>query len=373
MVERRTVAAAPRRQLSRRRKLLFALVPVTLLAIVGEVCARQFRHSRSYPKVGGNSYRDQRIDLIRRAFPAAHDPVLGFVPQAGYAGADNIWHTQVTIDAGGLRSNGPNALPVADAPAVLAVGDSFTFGDQVSDGDTWPAQLEQLLRRPVRNGGVFGYGFDQTVLRAEQLLERMAIDVVICSLIPDDLKRCELSHRYTPKPWFAFVGDGIELRGVPVPDTSADNALDRQWLRRLMGHSALLDTVFWNAAPSWWVGQPREVAQHPPGTGLALGRALVDRLAQRCAAKHARLLLVLQGQAPEMAAGEPVRAPELLAHAQARGVATLDLATKFRAMADVDPTLDARYFAGHMTAAGNRWVAEQLAAQLAATAGTRPR
>jgi len=151
---------------------------------------------------------------------------------------------------------------------------------------------------------------------------------------------------------------------VPVPDSAADNTMDSQYVRKALGHSALLDVLFWNTVPSWWVEQNREVIAHPPGTGLVLGKKLLERLARQCAEKHIRLLLVLQGPAPEMAAGHPVRATELLAHARSLGVGTLDLATRFRAMADVDPSLDKKFFAGHMTAAGNQWVAEQIAAEL---------
>jgi hypothetical protein len=50
--------------------------------------------------------------------------------------------------------------------AVLVVGDSFTFGDQVSDDETWPACLEATLHRGVDNGGVFGYGAAQALRRA---------------------------------------------------------------------------------------------------------------------------------------------------------------------------------------------------------------
>ena len=38
--------------------------------------------------------------------------------------------------------------------------------------------LEVLLGRAVWNGGVFGYSFAQTVLRAEQLLPTLPIDKV---------------------------------------------------------------------------------------------------------------------------------------------------------------------------------------------------
>ncbi len=362
MAEPTTTAAAPRRPLSRRKKLAFALVPVLALGAIGEVLARQYRVRQGYPPIGGHSYRDQRIDLMRRGFPCVYDPLLGYVPRPGYSGNDNQWRTAVSIDEHTLRRNGSGPRPAG--PAILAVGDSFTFGDQVSDPDTWPARLEHAIQRPVHNGGVFGYSFAQTVLRAERLLDEHVVTQVVCSLIPDDLKRCELSRRYTPMPWFALVAGQLELRGVPVPDTSTNNELDRQYVRRVLGYSALFDMVLWNAVPSWWVGQEREVREHPPGTGLALGKLLLDRLATKCAEKKVALLLVLQGPAPEMAAGTPVRATELLAHAQTRGIATLDLATRFRAMADQDPTLDAKFFAGHMTPAGNAWVAEQIAAAL---------
>jgi len=247
---------------------------------------------------------------------------------------------------------------------VLAVGDSFTFGDQVSDDETWPAQLEQLLQRPVLNGGVFGYSFAQTVLRAEQLLDEHVVETVVCSLIPDDLKRCELSRRYTPMPWFAFVGDQLELRGVPVPDTAKDNELDQQYVRKLLGYSALMDMVFWNVCPSWWVGQEREVREHASGTGILIGKKLLDRLREKCATKGVRLVLVLQGNAPEHETGAPVRATELLGHGEQLGITTLDLATRFRDLAIEDPSLEQKFFRGHMTAVGNRWVAEQIAAVL---------
>ena len=67
-------------------------------------------------------------------------------------------------------ATGEQASPGAP---ILAVGDSFTFGDEVNDGQTWPAQLQLLTGRRVLNGGVSGYGFDQIVLRAEQLAAKI--------------------------------------------------------------------------------------------------------------------------------------------------------------------------------------------------------
>jgi GNAT superfamily N-acetyltransferase len=353
---------APSARLSRRRKLLFAVVPLLALLAVGEVLARSFREGRTFSPLRGGSYRDQRIDLIRRGYPAAHDPLLGYVPRPGFASADNRWGAMVSIDAAGLRTNGPGLRPTG-ARGVLAVGDSFTFGDQVADDATWPARLERKLQRPVWNGGVFGYSFAQTVLRAEQLLDRLAVDTLVVSVIPDDIKRCEMSHRFTEVPWYDLVGGELVLRNVPVPDTDRSE-LDRQYVRKLLGYSALCDTIFWNTVPTWWVGDQREVYVHPRGTGSVIAEKLLLRLAATCRARGVPLLLVLQDVA-EPADWSRADGRRMLAYAHTIGVPCLDLVSAFDALAAADPSLRQRFFWGHMSPDGNAWVAEQIAAALA--------
>ena len=53
-------------------------------------------------------------------------------------------------------------------------------------------------------------------------------------------------------------------------------------------------------------------------------------------------------------------------HAAAAGVPTLDLIERYLAAKAADPSVRERWFDGHMTRAGNRWVAEQIAAALRA-------
>ena len=90
--------------------------------------------------------------------------------------------------------------------------------DEVGDADTWPAQLEQEIAVPVRNGGVFGYGLDQITLRAETLMAQGGVAALVVSIVPNDVMRCEYAYRYAWKPWFAVRDGKLELEGVPVPE-----------------------------------------------------------------------------------------------------------------------------------------------------------
>lgn len=345
-------SAAPiRRPLPLRRRLLFACVPLFVLLLLGEVVLRLVRDPLHF-----GSFRALRVDLMRRGYPAIIDARLGYAPKPDYADASNHWGTTVTIDHRGLRSNG-NASPPNGVP-VVAVGDSFTFGDQVDDDETWPAHLEQLLQRPVRNGGVFGYSLTQAVLRAEQLLAAEPVAWLVVSLIPDDINRSEFSRRYTALPWFDLVDGKLVLCNVPVQETAAPDELRQRWFKDLLGHSALLDGILSVTAKQWWITDQKEQRIHPPGKGGELAPHILDRIAASCRERSVRLLLVMQGDR------HTDESRRLLAHAAATAVPHLDLITAFLQAEQADPSVRERWWDGHMTDAGNRWVAEQIAAVL---------
>ena len=61
---------------------------------------------------------------------------------------------KVSSDISGFRTSHPN--PTAKYK-ILTVGDSFTWGDQVSDNDTWQSFLNKRLKDfEFVNAGVFG-------------------------------------------------------------------------------------------------------------------------------------------------------------------------------------------------------------------------
>jgi hypothetical protein len=67
--------------------------------------------------------------------------------------------------------------------AAVVVDDSFTFGDQVSDDETWPACLEATLHRGVDNGGVFGYVAAQALRRALLKLNEKKYEHLVLSIL----------------------------------------------------------------------------------------------------------------------------------------------------------------------------------------------
>ncbi|HLU37881.1 MAG TPA: hypothetical protein VK081_00755 [Planctomycetota bacterium] len=333
-----------------RKKLLFALVPLLAVLLVLELVARVLRAPLHF-----GSFRELRVDQVKRGYPAVHHDRLGYVPRADFAGDDNHWGTRVTIDADGFRSNG--APPPPGRP-IIAVGDSFTFGDQVDDDETWPAYLERRLQQPVKNAGVFGYSLTQAILRAEDVLERVPAEWLVVSLIPDDINRSELAKRYAPVPWFDVVDGALVLRNVPVQDTSDPDELRQRRFKDILGHSALLDAVLAHVAQRWWIVDQKEVRAHPPGKGAEIALLLVDRVAATCRGRNCRVMFVLQGEESTPAADA------VLVRAREKGLIALDLVAAFRAELARDPDAKRRLFAGHMTPEGNAWVAEHVAAAI---------
>ncbi|HWC78037.1 MAG TPA: hypothetical protein VG778_11275, partial [Blastocatellia bacterium] len=196
---------------SLKKKVLIILVSVLITLLVIELIARLVLGN------GTESFLRQKLTLIQKAHPVVYDAQLGWLPKPNYSDDENLWGTRVTITNEGFRSNGNGGS--TDRPVkILAVGDSFTFGAEVSDDETWPAHLQRLLRTEVINGGVFAYGLDQIILRTRDLVPSEKPDWVILSFIPSDVGRCGLDIKDgAAKPYFVLVDGKLEIRNQPVP------------------------------------------------------------------------------------------------------------------------------------------------------------
>ncbi|MBW2294080.1 MAG: hypothetical protein JRG89_07915 [Deltaproteobacteria bacterium] len=308
-----------------------------------------------------------RISMIGRVYPGSFDPALGYLPTPGASAHNPIWNTTAHIGWDGVRSNGEQQ-PTPKGVPLIVVGDSFTYGDEVDDRGTWPSELERLLGRPVINGGVFGYGLDQAVLRSEVLLETFEADFLIVSLIADDVTRCEYSYRYFWKPYFDFTDGALVRHNDPVPEPHVLPPGD-DLLRRSLRASFLADFVLRRLDPSDWLVRG-SVRVHERGEEVS--RLLLDRLADAAQARGHGLLVVIQW----VPGGDSRRAQPLIDRAAERGVDLLSIEEPLRAAIE-SPGFSKRSFfhvrsvsgnpeqVGHMSAEGNRFVAEAISKRLA--------
>jgi lysophospholipase L1-like esterase len=115
------------------------------------------------------------------------------------------------------------------AHRVLIFGDSYTAGDGISNGKRYADVLEdQLPDTEVLNFGLSGSGTDQQYLIFQQYAGKIEYDAVVISVLVENIQRNVVKERgwadrggeaiRVPKPWFELSpGDGLTLKGVPVP------------------------------------------------------------------------------------------------------------------------------------------------------------
>lgn len=162
-----------------------------------------------------------------------HDEVLGWSHEpdssAEYIGP-RPWpiefRSQVEINSQGLRGPEPTSLP-PDGLRVLFLGDSMVAGFEVEYEETFVAlledQLASQLELPIQvvNGGVRGYGTDQSFLYFRERGYRQNPHLILLWLSENDLVDDVTLHRMRRvfgKP--AFVDDGqgrLRLVASPVP------------------------------------------------------------------------------------------------------------------------------------------------------------
>lgn len=96
---------------------------------------------------------------------------------------------------------------------ILILGDSFTWGENVFDYETYPDYLDQSFRgeKDVINMGVHGYGPDQMYIRFLQEGIQYNPDIVILALYTPDIFRTTVRIRDYYKPRFKIVDNKLVL------------------------------------------------------------------------------------------------------------------------------------------------------------------
>lgn len=292
-----------------------------------------------------------------------HHPRLGWdlVPNATDRHKTAEFDVEIRIDARGLRSPRESAVAESagaesestrdgDVLRLTALGDSFTFGHGVEAREAWPAMLEAELGGVASsNLAVTGYGTDQQLLRFEERMTELRPDVVVLGLFAGNVFRnARFEQLGYAKPRFVEGREGLELRGVPVPETPPSPPASR--LLGLVGRTAGGVLGHLGYGEAWTV------------TG-----GIIDRLATRCEEQGATLHVVILPKDQMVYGGGPRKKIHERMHRrlhgllEERGVDYLDLTTALRTGAEQGG--ERLYYPqdGHWTVAGHRVASRAIA------------
>lgn len=148
-----------------------------------------------------------------------HHPVRGWALRRNLQGITVFRDKILSTNSRGLRGTAEHDYKKRSGfMRILIFGDSFTFGDEVGDDETYPAYRERKLPgAEVLNFGVHGYGHDQMLLYLREEGVKYRADVVVLGFAYDDLARNSLEFRDYAKPRFVLEDGRLALRNVPVP------------------------------------------------------------------------------------------------------------------------------------------------------------
>jgi hypothetical protein len=224
--------------------LAISLVCFVLLEITSRIF---FRYSG--PITGHNTTATWRISWVNRAHNGSatelslplevFDPLLGWKNRPSFRNVGPLFGAdRVTTNSNGARGSTDFPYHRTDKKRVVVVGDSFAFGQEVNDEETYAAVLGSTLSdTEVINLGVIGYGIDQMLLTVKDEALKYSPDLMIVGFISDDIERTLVSFRDFAKPSFVIDSSGrLELLGTPVPVPAV-------WIANEPWKSKALDTL----------------------------------------------------------------------------------------------------------------------------------
>jgi len=208
---------------ARGRRLFWAAYAILLLALIEGASLVVVRYVLPYLKpYYFEAYFNEQAEAFGETDLAAYardrfDAELGWDnrPNRSLAYSNFLGRTiRIRTDALGARGPDPQAGP----DLIDAYGDSYTFGSDVNDDETWSHVLSRLTGIRVRNFGVVAYGPDQALLKIERNFRRgIRAPIVMLAMISENINR--LLNIYRPfyarkEPGPAFKPMFVELDGA---------------------------------------------------------------------------------------------------------------------------------------------------------------
>ncbi len=252
--------AAPRRWRRWLRGPLISLATLLVAALAVEGLSRALGLAAPpQPYHEGSAVTRPSPDEVLR-----FEPVPGAQRRQVYPALDGGPPRVASISINDLGWRGPpfSATPRPGTLRIACVGDSYTFGDGVSDDETWPWLLQQRLdpraeRLEVLNLGVNGYETEQEVRLLETRVLSLQPDLVLLTFFLNDgairsRGGGQDAGQLAPTPLYRFLtGEGWfgSLRSVSrFVDWWADGLARHEYLRHF---GASLSLLYDDDSPGW--------------------------------------------------------------------------------------------------------------------------
>jgi hypothetical protein len=351
---------------------------LTSLVMALAVTELGLRIAKGEPWIPGENLIARRVGLLRVQLSNVYDPLLGWVLKPNMdnpGGVSTLEH--------GIRRNGATPRPLVEG-AILASGDSFTAGSEVLDHESWPAYLEQMLGVPTLNAGTGGWGSDQIVLRVEQLLPVVRPSRVVVSYMVEDIERSQYRvYSGGNKPYFTVENGELVHHNNPVPPFSGRKD-ELGGVRSVLGRSLLVNWTMERIGYDAWFRHGSVFKRVRNFDTVRVNALLMQRLKRKLDAEGIPLTFLLQyeGFGISHSTSEPDHAQELMAEFRGMGIDCLNTWEPLRAIYEQqgESALQQLFVMhgggheyGHMSAAGNRFIAEMLSERLRADIAAQSR
>lgn len=297
--------------------LTMNLLTVMVVLLIGEIVVRVSSHNFSQGEEFGNvlltpKHWDQitvEYQKMLEQHPGdlaylTYDNLMGWTVAPNKRSANGLYYSS----AEGLRAphEGVSFAEVPEKTRIALVGDSFTFGEEVSYEDTWGYHLEKALgpEFQVLNFGVGGYSLSQAHLRYEKDVRKWNPKVVIFGFISHDVGRTMWVYPFLSMPsWhMPFSKPRPVLRegtlvNINVPPLPPETIFSREsvselpflkydrgyklsdWQERFFHHSYLV-RLFVSKVPRWTAEQPYTSDEEGVSVNAEVLKTFVDSTIQ---------------------------------------------------------------------------------------------
>lgn len=361
---------------------------------------REFKHSESWRLASALAEGPQATgEEMRRLRMFDHELGWDYPPGMQYTDAAGISYSHG--DRGERKS-------CASYPSetIATYGDSFTYCEDVRDCETWQTYLAEKLDRGVLNFGVAGYGTDQAFLKYKLNRAGVKTPIVMLGILPDDINRVVSIFRTfaalydrmgLTKPRFMKVNGRFVLIPNPIRNRQELVKLSEPefvhrigqldyWYRKDTTRPSISppyvrtawrwrDDLVHRAAFRLSLLDPQADSGYYPDNlfeerePAEVMRHIVDRFTELARSRGAVPIIVIMPHKTlvlEQRRHKVSRVRSLIEHLQRHNYRYVDLIERLAA-GDASEEEMAGWFDEHATAAGNRVIADILAAYIEET------